>query len=176
MMVRRKDSAESGQKAEEAGRPPKKRKKWLLLLALLVLLVAAAAGAVILLAPEMIPEGLQLGGLPPSASKPPGPAKSPGHTYKMEPFIVNLADTGPGRYLKIRIDLESNLPQANEEYNKRLPQLRDAVLAIVARKTSQEISGAEGKNKLREEITLRLNQGVLQFKFKTLYFTEFIIQ
>ena len=110
--------------------------------------------------------------LPKQGMKP----ETQGHIYQMDPFVVNLADPGQFRYLKIKLDIESNEPKENEEYGKRLPQFRDAILTILSSKSYQDIIDAEGKKKLREEIINKLNQATGDFKVKAIYFTEFVIQ
>jgi len=99
-----------------------------------------------------------------------------GHIYKMDSFIVNLNDGNAMRYLKIRIAIESNQEGENEEYASRLPQLRDATLAILSGKNHREIMSAEGKRNLKEELKERFNKVLKDFKIQKIYFTEFIIQ
>jgi flagellar FliL protein len=94
----------------------------------------------------------------------------------MDPFVVNLADQGRPKYLKIRMSIESQEMKVNEEYGKRLPQLRDMILTVLSSKSYGEISDSEGKMKLREEIITKLNRLLRTFQVKTLYFTEFMIQ
>lgn len=94
----------------------------------------------------------------------------------MDPFIVNLADQNQPRYLKIRISIESKEIKVNEEYEKRLPQLRDMILTLLSSKSYIDISDSEGEKRLREEITSKLNQLLRSFQVKTVYFTEFMIQ
>ncbi|MEI9475249.1 MAG: flagellar basal body-associated FliL family protein [Deltaproteobacteria bacterium] len=99
-----------------------------------------------------------------------------GHVYSMEPFLVNLADPDQGRYLKVKIDIESTEKKPNEEYQQRLSQLRDSVLTVLSTKRYQDIFDSEGKKKLKEEIISKLNQLVSHFKVKTIYFIEFVVQ
>jgi flagellar protein FliL len=99
-----------------------------------------------------------------------------GHLYNLDPFMVNLVDTGKLRYLKIRMSLESSESKPNEEYDKRLPQLRDVILSVLAAKTQSDINDSQGKKKLKEELTNKLNTVLIQFKLKTVFFTEFVIQ
>jgi hypothetical protein len=49
----------------------------------------------------------------PSSS--PATAASNGHIYKMKPFLVNLADPGQPRYLKVILHLESNQEKPSGE-------------------------------------------------------------
>jgi flagellar protein FliL len=163
---------------EEAILPkPKKSRKWLVVILGLILLIGAAVGTVILLAPGVIPDSLNLGGKKGTEKKEKGPEKKDqGYIYSMEPFVVNLADQGRPRYLKIKMSIESQEMKVNEEYEKRLPQLRDTILTVLSSKSYGEIADSEGKKKLREEIILKLNRLLRGFQVKTVYFTEFMIQ
>ena len=99
-----------------------------------------------------------------------------GHIYRVEPFVVNLADSRQLRYLKITLHVESDREKASEDFEKRLPQLRDAILTILTSKSYKEIMSAEGKTALREEIKGKLNHLPIRFKVQSIYFTEFVIQ
>jgi flagellar FliL protein len=164
---------------EEELVPPKPRKfrKLLIVLILLIFLIGAAIGTVIFLAPGVIPDSLDFWGVKGAGKKEKETEKkSQGYIYGMDPFVVNLADQGRPRYLKIKISIESQEMKVNEEYGKRLPQLRDMILTVLASKSYGEISDSEGKMKLREEIITKLNRLLRTFQVKTVYFTEFMIQ
>jgi len=155
---------------------PEKSRKWLAVILGLIFL-AAAVGGVIFLSSGAIPNSLNFWGTNGADKKEKETErKSQGHIYSMDPFIVNLADQGRPRYLKIRMSIESQEMKVNEEYEKRLPQLRDTILTVLSSKSYGEISDSEGKKKLREEIILKLNQLLRGFQVKTIYFTEFMIQ
>jgi flagellar FliL protein len=106
----------------------------------------------------------------------PATAASNGHIYKMEPFLVNLADPGQPRYLKLTLQLEINQEKPNEEFEKRQPQLRDAILTILSSRNYREIMTSEGKAALREEIKGKVNQLLVKVKAQNIFFTEFVIQ
>jgi len=156
---------------------PKKPRKWGVLILALIVLTGAAAGGVIFLLPGIIPNSLNFWGTNGAGKKEKETERrSQGYIYSMDPFIVNLADQGRPRYLKIRMSIESQEMKVNEEYEKRLPQLRDTILTVLSSKSYGEISDSEGKKKLREEIIQRLNRSLRGFQVKTIYFTEFMIQ
>jgi flagellar FliL protein len=94
--------------------------------------------------------------------------------HKMEPFLVNLADPGQLRYLKVTLHVETH--QKGEEFEKRLPQSRDSVLTVLSSKNSRDLMTSEGKNALREEIKEKINHLLTETKVKNIYFTEFVIQ
>lgn len=108
-----------------------------------------------------------------SGWKKPGEANSVGF-HKMEPFLVNLADPGQLRYLKVTFHVETH--GKGEEFERRLPQSRDSVLTVLSSKNSRDIMTSEGKNALREEIKQKMNQLLLETRVRNIYFTEFVIQ
>lgn len=99
-----------------------------------------------------------------------------GFLYTMDPIIVNLADHDVPRYLKIRIEIEGRTPKAEEEVDRRLPQIRDAIITILSSKTFKDIYDREGKVRLKKEIVQRANQLLGEDKIKEVYFTEFVMQ
>ena len=99
-----------------------------------------------------------------------------GPIYSLDEFIVNLADAGGKRYLKIRLDLELNGENVKEEIGRRLPQLKDGVLTLLSSKRFEDINEMEGKSQLRAELLSELNQHVATGIITNIYFIEFIVQ
>jgi len=156
---------------------PKKVKKPLVIVGGLILFMTCGVVAIFFLAPELIPDSIDVFGLKPQseeAKKPPKDMK--GYLYTMDPFVVNLANPDLPRYLKVKIELESQESKPNEEFDKRQPQIRDTILLILTGKTSKEISDSEGKTRLKQEILLKVNQSLRGVKIKAIYFTEFVVQ
>ncbi|HQL00342.1 MAG TPA: flagellar basal body-associated FliL family protein [Smithellaceae bacterium] len=96
--------------------------------------------------------------------------------YPMEPFIVNLIDNEGERYLKVVMQLELSDPKVLEEFRMLNPKLRDTVLDLLSAKTYREMMDPLGKQRLREEIAVRINMIASQGKVTKVYFTEFVIQ
>lgn len=99
-----------------------------------------------------------------------------GTMYRLDTMIVNLADKGGKRYLRITMELELSKPELVEEIDLRLPQLRDSILMILPTKTYDEIGTTPGKIALRDEILARLNSFLKTGQITTLYFSEFVVQ
>ena len=107
-----------------------------------------------------------------------------GAVVSIDTFIVNLADPGGNRYLRITMDLElagkpadkSAGKTAGDELSKRMPQIRDAVLMILSTKRYADISTTEGKTTLREEILNSTNGLLASTQISRIYFKEFVIQ
>jgi flagellar FliL protein len=106
--------------------------------------------------------------------------------------VVNLADSGMMRYLKVAVTLEVKdhtlkEPPKGEEYKKKqehlavemkghLPQIEDQVTSILSSKTSAELMSAEGKQKLKDEMKEKLNKALHEELVMGVFFTDFIVQ
>ena len=99
-----------------------------------------------------------------------------GPIYTLDTFIVNLADKGGKRYLRVTIDLELQNSEMQAEIVKRLPQVRDSILMILPSKRFDDISSMDGKVALRDEILNTLNGFLTQGKIAKIYFKEFVVQ
>lgn len=96
--------------------------------------------------------------------------------WPMEPFIVNLIDNDGERYLKVVMQLELSDAPLAEELNLLKPKIRDNILDLLSSKTYKEMMDPIGKQRLRDEIALRVNGCLTKGKILKVYFTEFVIQ
>ena len=94
----------------------------------------------------------------------------------LDPFIVNLADTPEIRYLKVTLKVEADSSGTVEQIKARTPQIRDAILVLLTGLDSATARSPQGKHKLREDITDRINGLLPKKSVKSTYFTEFVIQ
>jgi len=99
-----------------------------------------------------------------------------GPTKRLETFIVNLADKGGTRYLRVSMDLELENEETGKIVDRRLPKIRDAILTILPTKKYEDIGTVEGKSVLRNEMLTKLNELMEPEKIKNIYFTEFVVQ
>lgn len=99
-----------------------------------------------------------------------------GTMYPLNTMIVNLADKGGKRYLRITMELELSVPELVQEIDLRLPQLRDSILMILPTKTYADIGTTQGKTALRDELLTRLNSFLKSGQITKLYFSEFVVQ
>jgi flagellar FliL protein len=105
-----------------------------------------------------------------------GHGDATGRTLPLEVFVVNIKDHDRDRYLKVEAQLELSSPAVGEEIGKRLPQVRDAIISLLASKSFEEVRSMEGKNFLREELLLRVNALLRAGTVTAVYFTEFVVQ
>jgi flagellar protein FliL len=106
-------------------------------------------------------------------------AKEANGIVNFEPFVVNLADPGGRRFLRINVRLV--VPEEEEakhiEENKVIQtRLRAAILELLAEQTSEHISTTEGKTALKKEISERAHHILKETEVADVLFSDFVIQ
>jgi flagellar protein FliL len=105
------------------------------------------------------------------------PAKPPiGAVWAPDVFIINLADADADRYLKVVMNFELSDPLAVAELEVMKPKVRDMVLGVLTVKGIKDLNNFEGKQRLKEDIAMRLNNHLTKGKVVQVYFTDFVIQ
>jgi flagellar FliL protein len=99
-----------------------------------------------------------------------------GSMWSIDPFIVNLADNQGERYLKVVMQIEVTDPLITAQLDQLKPKLRDNVMDLLMAKTYAELMETGGKQRLRDEIVLRLNSFLPKGGIAKVYFTDFVIQ
>ena len=139
-----------------AAAPVKKGKKKLILIAAVaVLLLAVAGGGAAFYLKKKAAHAVQ------AAEESAGPddhksakpdLKHPPTFLPLDPFVVNLADRDADRYAQIGITLEVEDAKFAEQMKAFMPAIRNAILMILAHKSSRELLERSGKEALAAEI------------------------
>lgn len=103
-----------------------------------------------------------------------------GAALKFDPFVVNLADEGGTRYLRLGLSLviEGDEAEAKEleESKVKLLRIRSAVLELLSQQTSDHVVTAEGKRELKEAIEKHATEILEPVEVTDVLFTEFVVQ
>jgi flagellar FliL protein len=99
-----------------------------------------------------------------------------GVMFPMDPFVVNLAGSEGKRFLKVTISLELSTPEVRLEIKENIQKVTDSILILLSSKPFEDVYSVQGKFKLKDEITTRVNRFLVVGHIKEAYFTEFIIQ
>jgi flagellar protein FliL len=94
----------------------------------------------------------------------------------LDPFVVNLAGSEGKRFLKVTISLELSTPEVHLELKENIQKITDSILVLLSSKAFEDVYSVQGKFKLKDEITTRVNRFLVVGHIKDAYFTEFIIQ
>lgn len=131
--------------AEEESASPKSSKKKLILIAAIVAVIAAAGGAGAFYYLKKPGDGAH------QAEEAPKPRKPPVY-IPFDPIVVNLADTDGDRMMQVTFAFEAADPKSADLVKASTPAIRNRVILLLTSKSSKDIAGREGKEKLAEEI------------------------
>ncbi|GAB1535704.1 flagellar basal body-associated FliL family protein [Geovibrio sp. ADMFC3] len=169
-------AAEEKDTQPEGGKKKSKLKLIIIILILLIVLGGAGAGAYFMFLKPKPQAAGQPGAAEQEAPKAEAVAQI-GELYPMEPFVVNLADPGGSRYLRVTLQLELTMTKGlKDEIDKRVPQIRDAIITILSSKRFEEINSAQGKMIMKQQIMRRINSLLASGQIANVYVTEFVIQ
>ena len=115
-----------------------------------------------------------------------GPLESPppqadtevnmGPMVDVREFIVNIISDDSSHYLRTSMTIELSNQAAYDEINKRMPQIRDAILMLASSKTFEELYDVHGKKQLKAELLIELNEMMTTGEAVAIYFTDFVVQ
>lgn len=94
----------------------------------------------------------------------------------LDTFLVNLADPGGERYLKVTMQLSLNNENVSQEIDGRMAELRDSILMLLSSKEYDDISSLSGKLALKKTLINNLNRVLKKGTVQDIYFTEFLVQ
>jgi flagellar FliL protein len=95
----------------------------------------------------------------------------------LDVFVVNLAGSGPSRYLRTTLSLGVKSEHEKEKIKELSGKIRHAVIMYLTERKVEELIDPEGKNKLREALQKEIAGAVGDEKLVTnVYFKEFLIQ
>lgn len=160
---------------EEEGGGKSKKKLIIIIAAAVVLLLAIGGGAFFFLKPEPEPveevdPGLDVPVPEITQSTEVGPM------IEISEFIVNIISEEGRHYVKASLTIELDKEEVVEETNKRMPQIRDAILLLVGNKTFEELHDLQGKKQLKAELVSKINSFLQAGRVKAIYFTDFVVQ
>jgi flagellar FliL protein len=95
--------------------------------------------------------------------------------YTMPAFTANL-NGSPRRLVRIEMTFEMLDADGFEEIVRNNPRARDTIIRILNRKSFDDIETIQGKLRLKDQISVALNQDLHVGVVKDIYFNEFLVQ
>ena len=97
--------------------------------------------------------------------------------YDLPEILVNLNTTGrKSSYLKIKVALEVNDPQAVPLLDARMPRIIDNFQVYLRELRIDDLQGSEGMFRIKEELLSRVNTAVKPVKVADVLFKEMLVQ
>jgi flagellar FliL protein len=146
------------------------------LVPLLLVVNLAASGAGIFFQLKNKPVAVAPAGEGAGGEKGKDEAHGPGPTATLEPFVVNLNETGSSRYLKATFELELADAKAAEALEKDKRGVRDEILRYLSGLGVADTLGSDNKDKIRTELVARVDKELGGGKVKKVFFTDFVVQ
>jgi len=94
----------------------------------------------------------------------------------LEPFLVNLADIDDIRFLRASFQLGMAEKLKVELDSMGMASIRDSIISVLCAKTSDEIMSTDGKDNLREEIRVLVNERYPQNRVAEVFIVDFVVQ
>ena len=90
-------------------------------------------------------------------------------------FVINLAEPGGSRLLRMKLKVEAT--QSTADYIDTIrPRLKDDIIRWTSDQTYSSLEGSTGKDELRNELMTRVNGILDPMKVEQVYFHSFVIQ
>lgn len=151
------------QNASPPAAPPGRSKLVWILLVLVTAVAAGGAGAYWMYIHRGHPD-----------APPPTPAM-----VNFDPFVVNLADAGGSRFLRVTLRLvvpDEHKAKALADNEVARMRVRSAVLELLTLQTAAHLVTPEGKVELKKSIAERAEQASGEAKVIDVLFSEFVVQ
>lgn len=99
-----------------------------------------------------------------------------GCTHQFKSFNLNLGNPLENRYIRLELALEHGCAEEDKnEVKLREPQLRDAIINVISKKTREFLLSPDGKAQLTYEIRNQVNQRMSR-PVKDVYITDILIE
>jgi len=168
----RTEKPEEGERGKAVSPPQKKKKFGIILVALAAILLLALAAAVKLgFAPSLLAAFLAEKNVAQGQER-----KEPEYMYAVPEILVNLSGDDRRRFLSVRFYLGYDEAGLEQELERRMPEIRDAVNRILWEKTADEIATLEGKEALRKQLFEVINSLLNSGQVRGVYFWHVLIQ
>lgn len=136
--------------------------------ALVILGAVAGAGAYFgwIDLPPLFGEEKTAGSMPPVT----------GPMVRMNSLVINLKGGNGLHYVKATLVLELEQKKSVEEVQARLAPLTHLAICLLGDKNLEDFRPAGAKEKLKEEMLLKLNDSLAGPRIRRIYFDEFLFQ
>jgi len=95
----------------------------------------------------------------------------------LDGFVVNLSGASGNGYLRVGIDLGLGVKlKEGEERSAAIARVRDTILSVLSSRTVEELLGAAGRAKLKDDLLNAIRERVPEIECQEVYFTEFLVQ
>lgn len=111
----------------------------------------------------------------------PPPHYDMGPTFTLDSRVINLADPGASRYLKITAVLafsvkEDKQDDVNTKIKARQVVLQDIMTSTISTMSVDQLNSAKGKIDLKQALITKFSAVLVELHLSDIYFSEFVMQ
>jgi flagellar FliL protein len=99
-----------------------------------------------------------------------------GPTVRLSDFVVHLRNPEADRYAKVSFELELGSDEDKGVLTPYLPRVRDAVITYLSDRTSEELRGSEGLDRLKHDLSKVIDGIVPSRSVRSVYIADFVLQ
>lgn len=99
-----------------------------------------------------------------------------GVMYELKDITINPAQSGGTRYLVTSVGLQMRSQSDIDDVLRKEVVVRDAIIAILSRRTVEQLTDIELRNELKQELGVAINQILEKPSVRNLFFTQYVMQ
>lgn len=99
-----------------------------------------------------------------------------GPVIPLDPFVINLNEPGPSRYLRIQLQIELRDGAATKSLEKSKQLVRDDILSYLSGLRVADTLGPENKDRIRDALARRVGERLGPQQVNRMIFAEFVVQ
>jgi flagellar basal body-associated protein FliL len=99
-----------------------------------------------------------------------------GVMHELVDITINPAQSNGQRFLVLSVGMQLRSQNDLVDFERKRVIIKDAIIAIVGRRTVAQLVDLEARNELKQEIGVAINQILERPAVKNLFFTQFVMQ
>lgn len=104
------------------------------------------------------------------------PAGASQNHFYLAPLIMNGRDVDTSAFMRLTLTLELERPDVADDVQPRLAAIENIVIVTAASQDSTVLRSVEGKARLRDELTGKINALLPNGGVRAVYFADFLIR
>jgi flagellar basal body-associated protein FliL len=105
-----------------------------------------------------------------------GHAPGLGVMYEIKDITINPAESKGQRFLVMSVGLQVRSDKDVQDVVRREIVIRDAIIAILSKKTVDQLADINIRNDLKQELGVAINQILDKPSVRNLFFTQYVMQ
>jgi flagellar FliL protein len=97
-------------------------------------------------------------------------------THTLDNLILNPAGTGGTRFLMVTAAIQVRNGDVDAQLTARSPEVRDHILAVLGRKTVDQLTDVNGREAIKQEVLATVAAMFKKGDVVRIYFPQFVVQ